>query len=142
MSLIIKNLYLGDIEDVTSFQFIKRNNIQLIINAAVDVKVPEYDSVEKIINLRWKDDNQQKISFEIFDELYELIESYIKQDKTVLVNCFAGISRSSTIVIAYLMKKNKWSFEEAYEFVIEKRVIVEPNENFQEILRKYEEYLH
>jgi protein-tyrosine phosphatase len=44
----------------------------------------------------------------------------------------AGVSRSATIVIAYLMKKKHLSFKQAFEFVKIRRVIVWPNDGFIE----------
>ena len=41
-----------------------------------------------------------------------------------------GISRSSTIVIAYLMKTNLWTFLKAFDYCKNKRDIVRPNPNF------------
>ena len=40
-----------------------------------------------------------------FDEAYEFIEHMRENNKNVLVHCHAGISRSATLVCAYLMKK-------------------------------------
>ena len=52
-----------------------------------------------------------------------------------------GISRSPTIVISYLMYKEKMKFEEAYDFVKEKRKVISPNSGFQEQLKKFETIL-
>jgi len=47
------------------------------------------------------------------------------------VHCAAGVSRSASIVIAYLMKINHWTFENAYSFVKSKRKIIDPNFGFK-----------
>jgi protein-tyrosine phosphatase len=141
MSEIVDNLFLGDIDDVQSLNFISDNNIQLIINAAEEVSVPDYATVNKVINLIWKDSLKQEIPFNLLDELIENINEYLYEGKGVLVNCYAGISRSTTIVIAYMMKMFNMNFKKAYWYVIEKRVDVMPNDNFIRILKRYEKYL-
>ncbi len=142
MSYIIKNLYLGDIDDVNSEKFITENNIKLIINAAVEVKIPFYETVNIVMNLQWYDALNQPIDFSFLDKLSDMIERYLKEDKGVLVNCFAGISRSSTIVIAYMMNKHNMNFFQAFDHVKSKRYIISPNPTFQNILRCYEDYLN
>jgi len=63
-----------------------------------------------------------------FDECYEFIEKGIGTG--VLVHCEAGISRSSTITVAYLMKKNKIDCTKALSIIRKARPIVFPNEGF------------
>lgn len=46
----------------------------------------------------------------------------------VIVHCYYGVSRSATIVIAYIMKKYKISYEKAFDRVKAKRSIISPNQ--------------
>jgi protein-tyrosine phosphatase len=52
----------------------------------------------------------------------------------VFVHCFAGVSRSATIVIAYLMKEHGLSFNSAIKFVKSKRPQINPNDGFRKQL--------
>ena len=62
-------------------------------------------------------------------------------EEKILVHCMAGASRSATIVIAYLMWIKKMKFDEALNFVISKRPIVDPNDGFREQLKIFEKLL-
>ena len=52
-----------------------------------------------------------------------------------------GSSRSATIVIAYIMWKQKMKYDDAYNFVKNKRKIANPNFGFVEQLKIFEEIL-
>jgi protein-tyrosine phosphatase len=54
------------------------------------------------------------------------------------VHCWAGVSRSATIVIAYLMRKNKWPLETAMDYVKQKRNFINPNHGFLAKLKDFE----
>ena len=43
----------------------------------------------------------------------------------------AGISRSATIAIAYIMKKYEWPYFTAYYYLKEKRPMIDPNPEFK-----------
>ena len=62
--------------------------------------------------------------------------------KTVLcliVHCQAGISRSASIVIAYLMtKRNMPMFKDALAYAQERRYMVYPNDGFTAQLIDYQ----
>lgn len=55
---------------------------------------------------------------EHFVETTGFIENALKDpngSNAVLIHCFYGVSRSATIVIAYLMKKYSISYRKAFE---------------------------
>jgi protein-tyrosine phosphatase len=52
-----------------------------------------------------------------FDACHSFINEAISGGGKVLIHCFAGVSRSSTITISYLMKQHGMSFTEAYKLV-------------------------
>ncbi|CAG9854746.1 unnamed protein product [Phyllotreta striolata] len=70
-----------------------------------------------------------------FDETYEFIREGVTRG-AVLVHCQMGVSRSATIVIAYLMKKYNISFREALDRVKMKRCVF-PNQGFIAQLENY-----
>jgi len=53
----------------------------------------------------------------------------------------AGVSRSVTIVIAYLMRKNKWRLQDAYDFLKKFRPNLSPNRGFLKQLEDYEKII-
>lgn len=58
-----------------------------------------------------------------------------------MIHCQAGVSRSSTIVIAYLMSYSNLTMHQTYQFVKSKRSIVAPNFNFMGQLMELEQFL-
>lgn len=71
-----------------------------------------------------------------FKNSFHFIDKNRQAGNNVLVHCRAGISRSSTIVIAYLIQKDRLSFEDALQLVRSSRPIVMPNKGFVKQLKK------
>jgi protein-tyrosine phosphatase len=132
MSEIIKNkLYLGDLFDANNKEQIKNKNITSIICVAEGLKIDKPDV--KVYRYDFQDDYNCNISL-YFDEIGDIINN----EKVVLVNCMAGISRSSTVVIAYIMKYLNINLREAFLFVRNKRPFICPNKEFMNYLHEYE----
>ena len=56
----------------------------------------------------------------------------------VLVHCDSGISRSAAVVIAYVMQDLKMSYDQAFQYVSDRRCCVHPNLGFMHQLSEYE----
>lgn len=61
-----------------------------------------------------------------------------EQGSGVLVHCHAGVSRSATVTVAYIMKRQGLCLGDAYKFVKDLRPVISPNLNFMGQLLKYE----
>ncbi len=64
------------------------------------------------------------------------------QQQGVLVHCLAGISRSVTVTVAYLMHSLSLSLNDAYDYVKKCKPNISPNFNFMGQLLDFERTLH
>lgn len=84
-------------------------------------------------------DSEEENIRRVFDICYQIIEEALS-DGNILICCLCGVSRSPTIVIAYLMKKYQITPIEAFRLVRSKRII-NPNYGFVKQLVHYGEEL-
>nr|QQV29463.1 hypothetical protein K-LCC10_0208 [Kaumoebavirus] len=104
-------------------QYLKENNIKslyILCEDAPDVKL-----------------------YKAFKEAHTFIDKARKNGGKVMVHCMAGVSRSSTIVISYMMwrahlKKEQCDVKTHLEKVRSKRPIVEPNPGFISQLQTFQ----
>ncbi|KAL0486796.1 dual specificity protein phosphatase [Acrasis kona] len=73
-----------------------------------------------------------------FDEGTKFLEGALKQNKTCLVHCREGRSRSCTLIIAYLMKIEGWSLLKAYKHMEAIHPKLNINNGFKLQLMTYE----
>lgn len=62
----------------------------------------------------------------------------MRKKTNVLVHCAAGISRCSTLLVAYMMQKYRMSFDECLSKIQSARQCCQPNMGFVKQLRKFE----
>ena len=57
----------------------------------------------------------------LFEESFAFLESERAANRRCLAFCMSGASKSPSVVVAYLMRRNEWRLAEAYRFVKERR---------------------
>ena len=118
-------------------------NIKVVISALTEEEYEDYMIArEDFPDITWHrlvidDDEDEKISLHFFT-VQEIISKALSENKNVIVHCAAGMSRSPSLVIAYLMIENRWCYEEAYNYVKSRRPIIEPNIGFVKQLKALE----
>mmetsp|Transcript_2100 Transcript_2100/g.4006 ORF Transcript_2100/g.4006 Transcript_2100/m.4006 type:complete len:254 (-) Transcript_2100:1-762(-) len=73
-----------------------------------------------------------------FRQTGEFIEQARQQSSKVLVHCTMGMSRSSTIVLAYLMEYHQMPLAVALGLAKDRRAMVSPNSGFMKQLSDFE----
>ena len=73
-----------------------------------------------------------------FDTIADRIAREARRGGRTLVHCIAGVSRSSSLVLAYLVKYGGMSLAEAYRHVRSLRPCIRPNVGFWKQLIAYE----
>lgn len=115
---IIVNLFGEDNGCELNDIIIKETNGKKIYNVGL-IDKPEYKN------------NALYLLTSIIPKLYE------EKNKKILFHCYAGVSRSATFAIAYLMIIEKISMNNAYNLVKSKRYIIQPNNGFIKALIKF-----
>ncbi|EJD02635.1 phosphatases II [Fomitiporia mediterranea MF3/22] len=72
------------------------------------------------------------------DGACRFIAEQLEKGNNVLVHCQQGISRSASIIVAYLIQEEEMSYDEALATVKSKRLCVQPNCGFERTLRTWE----
>eukprot|EP00727_Mastigamoeba_balamuthi_P008720 m51a1_g4470 putative dual specificity (280) ;mRNA; f:241639-243092 len=78
---------------------------------------------------------------DLFRPTYDDIEAERKAGGRVLVHCAMGVSRSPTVVMAYLMRRFGWTAARAMEHTRRQRSQVRPNRGFVQALLDLEKQL-
>lgn len=127
--IIEKSLYLSSYVVASDLDCLNKHGITHVVNTAADVCDSNFPSKFKYLTYYLKDSNSEDISL-FFYRTLEWIDEALSSGGRVLVHCQMGVSRSSTIVMAYLMWRFGISFEQAFNRVRETRPICNPNTGF------------
>uniref|UniRef100_A0AC34RS70 Protein-serine/threonine phosphatase n=1 Tax=Panagrolaimus sp. JU765 TaxID=591449 RepID=A0AC34RS70_9BILA len=135
-SKIFDYLYLGTEWNASNWEELKANKVNYILNVTkeVDNFYPNQFVYLKI----WVSDEATTELLMHWQKTYEFIKNAKNNNSVVLVHCKKGISRSSSTVIAYIMKEYGESLESALNYVKEKRNCITPNSGFMEQLTTFD----
>jgi len=133
-------LYLGSLYTSQERHLINYN-IKHIIRLGTDFNITYTDpSRFNFYNFDIFDLPKEPIK-ELFQKANEIIEQARLKHENVLVHCHAVVSRSSTIILAYLMRYKGMSLYDAWCSTFKIRPIIRPNDGFAIALQEYEKIL-
>jgi hypothetical protein len=127
---VVQGLYLGNAEFASDLDLLKGLGVTHIVNSAKEV--PDYfkgDFNFQYLHLMLNDIPEENIS-RFFEVSRNFIAEALDNGGVVLVHCWAGVSRSVTVVIYYLTKTYGISVKEALKIIRERRPIANPNVGF------------
>jgi len=137
--LIIPGLYLGAESHAKHEYMLTRLGITHILGIHENAKRHFPQSFDYcLFNLK---DRQESDISKLFSDAHSFIRKAHENQGIVFVHCWAGMSRSATLVITYLMQLEKISFNEAYKRVAMVKPDIRPNEGFVFQMRQYEKLL-
>lgn len=117
MSNIIDNLWLCSWEEVKKMTKLN-TNCTLVVNCTVDLP----SIIENTINIPINDDqsNASKLNKYIFNACSK-IHTQLENNLPVICHCLAGVSRSASVIVCYLIIYHNMDKESAINFVRSKR---------------------
>lgn len=108
---------------------VKSMGITHLLNTSISSPNIQTSGCLKYKKIPLKDHAAENVK-DVLEEAFSFIDDARNNFGHVLVYCFAGISRSVTITIAYMMVRNNMPFEEAYSFVKSRKSDISPNIGF------------
>ncbi|XP_069044982.1 dual specificity protein phosphatase 13A [Lepisosteus oculatus] len=128
------NLYIGNVAIAQDRKALQKMGVTHILNAAHSKQGSIGDQAfygEKIQYFGIPADDSPDFDLSVyFKPTACFIHKALKKtDGKVLVHCIMGMSRSASLVLAYLMLHQRLSLSEAIQHIIQKRAIY-PNRNF------------
>lgn len=145
---ILPGIFLGGIYATTP-EALARHQIQAVLNVAGSHtsavgRYPLHDHT--ILEIDDVPDASREMTKKVFPVAFKFLDKYAhpnsKHRRRVLVHCMAGVSRSTTVLTAWLMKTFGMSMDDALKLIKSKRPIVNPNHGFIRALREYEHFVN
>ena len=138
----VDNIYIGNVYDAHNLDKLKEFNIGNVISAVSGLD-GIYDDNINHLNLTLIDNTDQNI-IQYFDTTNYFINSIVSKhistsvhNNCILIHCICGVSRSVTILIAYMIYKYNYTPDDALAFIKIRRDIANPNPNFITQLQLY-----
>ena len=129
-SPVIDNIYLGSAFNGADYSWLKETDIEIVVNATESISnfFPDEFTYH---NFPAEDLGTGSLKL-FYEDFCNVVDN--NPDKKILVHCYAGRSRSASLVLYYLITRLDMTLEKALEFLKNKRSIININQEFvQEI---------
>lgn len=136
MSLIKKGIVIGNWNDASNLEFLRRMNISHVLCSAAELS-PVYPGRFTYKHVMADDIPEYNLSRH-FDQAADFIHQGVNSGGTVFIHCAAGISRSVSLTLAYMIKYEQQNLSTALNMIRKRRYIANPNPGFMQQLRVFE----
>ncbi|CAN1338788.1 Protein-tyrosine-phosphatase MKP1 [Linum perenne] len=128
-SKVAEHVYLGGDAVAKDREILEKNGITHVLNC-VGFVCPEYFKADFVYRTLWLQDSPSEDITSILYDVFDYFEDVREHCGRVFVHCCQGVSRSTSLVIAYLMWREGQSFDDAFQYVKSARGIADPNMGF------------
>eukprot|EP00668_Euglena_longa_P031860 GGOE01041127.1.p1 GENE.GGOE01041127.1~~GGOE01041127.1.p1 ORF type:complete len:431 (-),score=96.46 GGOE01041127.1:580-1812(-) len=136
---ILDFLFIGSLRTAQEQRVYDDLQINRVVTCGLGMSITLGEGMDQLL-LALADTVDANLSGHLQKGIDYIADAKAKNEK-VLVHCFAGLSRSASLVCAYLMRENRWTFEQSLDFVRAARPNVCPNEGFVKQLQSFEKQL-
>ncbi len=138
---IVPNLFLGGRLAAQNWEWLAQSNIRSIVNVTADVS-NYFEGEEGFVYHRVAVEDTHTADLGAhFEATTELIRAQLEEGRAVLCHCREGLSRSPSIVAAFLMQTMNLTVEEALRMVEEKNDMIRINKGFEAALNRLNKQL-
>ncbi|KAF7370086.1 Phosphatases II [Mycena sanguinolenta] len=131
-------LYLGSMAAAHDVDLLRTHKIAHLVQVLEVPWMPAPDNTEfACYRIDIEDTSSAKLQPHL-EEACDYIRTTLSRGENVLVHCQQGVSRSASIVIAYLIREHSLSYDAAFDIVRQRRRCIKPNAGFIKTLREWE----
>jgi len=125
MTEVLPGLWIGDKKVALDSKWLKQNKISIVINCTKSVPFPDPSANLSHVLRVAVEDNLESVEIEkmkkylipVSNKIYEWLPTH-----NILVHCYAGRQRSSSIILAYLVRYGGLNLDEAILLLRTKKI--------------------
>lgn len=118
-------IWIGTADSAVDGETLGNCEINVVLNMAIECDYKLVDPKIRLIKIGIDDGRLSNVG--VFEKAAEVIANALSEDENILVHCAAGVSRSCTAVVSYLMLYKGMGWAESLEVLREARPCVNPH---------------
>jgi len=126
---IMDYLYLGNQQQGANKKMLKEIGITRILSVKESFGLPPPNPDFEVLHMPMSDYGNQDLR-DLMDQCIDFIEQTKQKQEKILIHCRLGVNRSTTIVLAYLMLRERWTLKQAWTHVKAQRSVALPQQGY------------
>lgn len=133
---IYKGIYISGSRELSRQNAVREQGIEAVLRVdSLNRAEGQWESSFILLDMPFNDGFA--VAPALFHQATQFIHTQVTAGRKILVHCHMGISRSVTLVLAYLIEHEKMTLPQAYQTVVSGRAIAYPHSALLESLVEY-----